>query len=48
MSSSDAHYLSRLVDYITTKEKEIAEENNKVLDLKNVNFLERESEKIIT
>jgi hypothetical protein len=45
--SEDAEYIVYLNDFIDMKERRIIEENNKIFELQNLNFLQEESEKLI-
>ena len=46
--SNNAFYLDELNGQIGKRQKKIRQENTKVQDLKNVSFLQKEAEKVIT
>ena len=45
--SSDAEYLALLGDFMDMKENVLNEENNKILDLKNIGFLKNGTEELL-
>lgn len=45
--SEDAEYLIYLNDFLDNKQKRLLEENNKIYELQNINYLQMHSEQLI-
>ena len=46
-NSSDAEYLIYMGDYLDAKDSRLTEENNKIYDLRNINYLKMESDSLL-